>query len=108
MIHGVSEHAYELPADDTAAAGQLGRLADEAAGGDVVYLTRGGRRVAAIVPLRVGAVGLAALEAAEDAEDSAAALEAEAEWAADGYRTVPYEQVKAEADARDVRDAARG
>ncbi len=61
-----TQHAYELPA---AGGDELARLADEAAGGEVVYLTRGGRRIAAIVPLAAGAAGMAALEALEDAED---------------------------------------
>jgi len=89
----VSQHAYELPA---AGGDELARLADEAAGGDVVYLTRGGRRIAAIVPLAAGAAGMAALEALEDAEDERAAAQALAEWEADGFRTVPADQVWAE------------
>jgi antitoxin (DNA-binding transcriptional repressor) of toxin-antitoxin stability system len=96
MMGGVTQHAYELPAVE---GGELGRLADEAAGGEVVYLTRGGRRVAAIVPVAAGAAGMAALEAFEDAEDERAAAEALAEWEADGFRTVPAEQVWAETDA---------
>ncbi len=94
----MSEHAYELSPDTDPG---LSLLADEAAGGDVVYLTRLGQRVAAVVSLAAGAAGVAALEAAEDAEDSAAALAAEADWAADTYQTLPYLGVRAEADARD-------
>ena len=92
----VSQHAYELPAADE---GELGRLADEAAGGEVGYITRGGQRIAAIVPLAAGAAGMAALEALADAEDERAGAEALAEWAADDFRTVPAEQVWAETDA---------
>jgi antitoxin (DNA-binding transcriptional repressor) of toxin-antitoxin stability system len=91
--HGrVSQHAYELsPGED-----DLGRIADDVAGGEVVYLTRNGEQVAAVIPLRAVP---AALDAIEDAEDEAAARAALAEWAADGHRTIPAEQVWAEFDS---------
>lgn len=93
---GVSEHAYQLP---PAGEGDLDRLAEEAAGGEVVYLVRGGRRVAAVVSAAVAAAGAAAVEALEGADDERAAARALAEWEADGFRTVPAEQVWAETDA---------
>jgi antitoxin (DNA-binding transcriptional repressor) of toxin-antitoxin stability system len=58
-------HAFELPPDDQAPADAvLG-----AVGGEVVYLTRGGQPVAAIVPVEVAAAGEAAVIALEDAAD---------------------------------------
>ena len=60
------------------------RLAEAAAhaehGKDRVVLTRGGKAVAAVVPIE----DLQALEAAEDAEDAAAYAEALAAWEAEG------------------------
>jgi prevent-host-death family protein len=56
-------HAYELPPDDTLPADAV----REAAAGDVVYLTRNGLPVAAVVP----ADGAEYLEALEDAADLA-------------------------------------
>lgn len=54
----------------------LDEVADEsAATGEVIYLTRDGRRLVAIVPVEVAAE----IEAAEDAADIAAAEEAMAE-----------------------------
>ena len=85
----VSEHAYELPT----AEGELGRLAAEAEGGEVVYLTRHGRRVAAVVPVAAAVAGTAALLALENDEEERAAAEALAEWEADGFRTVQADEV---------------
>ena len=94
---GVSEHAYELSAADE---GPLSRLAAEAAGGDVVYLTRAGQRIAAVVPAEVAAAGAAAIEAAiealEDAEDIAAADAAIAEYEAGGGLTHSLDEVLTE------------
>ena len=98
----MSEHAYELPAVGAGDLGTLGEEIDAAVGGDVVYLTRGGRRVAALVPAAVAPVAAAAVEALEDAEDARAGVEALAEWEADGRVSYPFEQVRAEADARDA------
>ena len=95
----MAQHAYELPA---VGGDELGRLADEAASGEVVYLTRGGRRVAAIVPVAAGAAGMAALEALENAEDAAAADAAMDEYEAGGRVSYPFEQVWADAEARDA------
>jgi len=60
--------------------------AHEAAGGQVVYITEHGRRLAAIVPA----------ELAEDIADAAAARAARAS-VEEGEALVPWEQVKAEA-----------
>jgi antitoxin Phd len=64
----------ELPISEVA--GHLDEIADESvATGEVIYLTRNGRRLAAIVP----AEAAAEMEAAEDAADIAAAEAALAE-----------------------------
>jgi len=81
-------HAYELPPDDTAPAGAV----RGAAHGDVVYLTRQGEPVAAVVPPDVAAAGLAAVTALEDAADVRAARAALAE----GGETIPAERLWAE------------
>jgi len=65
----------------------LGEVVDRARAGEVVYLTRHGRRVAAVVP-----VENAELVEAEEEDDLAAAREAVAE----GGDPIPWEQVKAE------------
>lgn len=52
---------------------------DAAVDGQVVYLTRNGEPVAAIVPADVAIAGAAAVEALEDAEDIRAARAALAE-----------------------------
>jgi antitoxin (DNA-binding transcriptional repressor) of toxin-antitoxin stability system len=62
--------------------------AHEAAGGQVIHITEGGQRIAAIVPESV----LKALQAAEDATD---ATEADAAMDEPG-EDVPWEQAKAE------------
>lgn len=64
-----SAHAYELPPHTSAPA----EVVDEAAHGQVVYLTRNGEPIAAIVPADVAAAGAAAIEALEDGEDVRAA-----------------------------------
>lgn len=76
----------ELPIPE--ASDHLSEVAHEAAGGEVIYLTEGGRRLAAIVPAEVAA----ALEAAEDASDLAAARASVAE----GGDLIPAERVWAE------------
>ncbi len=64
----------EMPISE--ASGHLDEIAAEsAATGEVIYLTRDGRRLAAIVP----AEAAAEIEAAEDAADIAAATAAMAE-----------------------------
>lgn len=63
---------------------------DAGRAGAVVYLTRRGRRVAAIVPPELAAE----IEAAEDEADVAAARAALQE----GGTPIPWEQVKAELD----------
>jgi prevent-host-death family protein len=79
-----ASHAYELPADETVPADAV----REAAGGEVVYLTRNGTPVAAVVPADAAEY----LEALEDAADIIAARRAMAEQAP----SVPADQVWAE------------
>jgi prevent-host-death family protein len=79
-----SAHAYELPADQTVPADAV----REAVDGEVVYLTRDGTPVAAVV----SADAADYLEALEDAADIIAARRALAEQAP----SVPAEQVWAE------------
>ena len=74
-------HAYELPADQTVPADAV----REAADGEVVYLTRNGTRVAAVVPADAAEY----LQALEDAADIIAARRALAEQAP----SVPAEEV---------------
>lgn len=82
-----AEDMSEMPISE--ASGHLDEVANEsAATGEVIYLTRDGRRLAAIVPVEVAAE----IEAAEDAADIAAAGEAMAEPGED----VPAEAVWAE------------
>ena len=81
---GMTEHAYELPPDDTAPADAV----REAAAGEVVYLTRNGAPVAAVVPAEAAEY----LEALEDAADAIAARRA----LADDAPSIPAEQVWAE------------
>jgi prevent-host-death family protein len=81
------EHMSEVPISE--ASGHLDEVADEsAATGEVIYLTRDGRRLAAIVPAEVAAE----IEAAEDAADIAAAEAAMAEPGED----IPAEAIWAE------------
>lgn len=80
----MTEHAYELPPDDTAPADAV----HEAAAGEVVYLTRNGTAVAAVVPADAAEY----LQALEDAADAIAARRALAE----GGPSIPAEQVWAE------------
>jgi antitoxin (DNA-binding transcriptional repressor) of toxin-antitoxin stability system len=77
-------HAYELPADDTVPADAV----REAAGGEVVYLTRDGTPVAAVV----SADAAEYLEALEDAADVIAARRA----LADKAPSIAAEEVWAE------------
>ena len=77
-------HAYELPADQTVPADAI----REAAGGEVVYLTRNGTPVAAVVSVDAAEY----LEALEDAADVIAARRSLAEEAP----SVPADQVWAE------------
>jgi len=73
----VSEHAYELHGEPA----ELDRLADAARAGEVIYLTRGGQRIAALVPAD-------AAEAMERAEDVADIEAARAALADPGRRSV--------------------
>ncbi|MGH7870263.1 MAG: hypothetical protein ACREP9_22130 [Candidatus Dormibacteraceae bacterium] len=86
----MSENAYEISGDD----GQdLSRLAVGAMGGNIIYLTRHGQRVAAVVSAGVAAAGAAAIEAYEDARIG---MEAHAEWEDSGRVSYPLREVLAE------------
>lgn len=96
----MGEPAETLPSGDAAlsiteARGQLADVVNEAAyAGTVTYLTRHGRRLAAIVPVEAAE----ALERAEDAYLSQLAREALDEMHREGGKTIPLEQVIAELD----------
>jgi antitoxin Phd len=81
----VSVRVFELHGDEPA---DLERLADAASSGEVIYLTRDGKRIAAVVPAD-------AADALERAEDAWLAKLAAASLAEEG-ESVPLEQVKAE------------
>ena len=83
-----SAHAYEL----APYASPPAEAVEAAEHGQVVYLTRSGKPIAAIVPADVAAAGAAAVEALEDAEDIRAARAALAEPGPD----VPMSQVWAD------------
>jgi antitoxin Phd len=84
-VDGVSEQTCELHGDDPA---DLEQLADAASSGEVIYLTRDGKRIAAVV----AADAADAIERAEDARLAKLTAEALAEEG----ESVPLEQVKAE------------
>ena len=75
----------ELPVEESPAVAAPAR---QAASGQVIHITEGGQRIAAIVPESM----VEALLAAEDAEDAA---EADAAWDEPG-ESIPLEQVEAE------------
>jgi antitoxin (DNA-binding transcriptional repressor) of toxin-antitoxin stability system len=85
----------ELALEDTPA---VANAAHEAAGGQVVYITERGERVAAIVPAALAAelANLSPDELLEDFADAAVARAARASIAS-GEPVIPWEQVKAEA-----------
>lgn len=75
----------ELPLEESPAVAAPAR---QAARGQVIHITEGGQRIAAIVPESM----VEALLAAEDAEDAA---EADAAWDEPG-ESIPLEQIEAE------------
>jgi prevent-host-death family protein len=89
----MSENAHELPITD--ARGRLAEVVNEAAyAGHVTYLTRRGRRLAAIMPVE-------AAEAAERWEDEQLgkmADEAFEDMASTGQEPIPVEQMRRELD----------
>lgn len=90
----MSESAHELPVSDVR--GRLADIVNEAAyGGQITYLTRHGRRLAAIVPVE-------AAEAAERWEDEQLgrmADEAVEEMSRTGEKPVPLDEVRRELGA---------
>lgn len=90
----------------TEARSQLPELLDtHVREGHVVYLTRYGRRVGAVVSAEVAE----RLEELEDAYWSARARQARQELAASGERPIPWEQAVAELEAADAEaDATDG
>ena len=75
----------ELPVEESPA---MAAPARQAARGEVIVVTEGGQRIAAIAPESM----VEALRAAEDAEDAA---EADAAWEEPG-ESIPLEQIEAE------------
>jgi hypothetical protein len=75
----------ELPVEESPAVAGPAR---QAARGQVIHITEGGQRIAAIVPESM----VEALRAAEDAEDAA---EADTAWDEPG-ESIPLEQIEAE------------
>jgi antitoxin Phd len=92
-LDAVTEHAYELVHPD--ADNELDRLAATASEGEVIYLTRAGERIAAVVPADMAAAVEAVIAALEDAADARAAREAMAEIEA-GAPTIPLAQLEAD------------
>jgi antitoxin (DNA-binding transcriptional repressor) of toxin-antitoxin stability system len=89
MFHPMSEHAYELHGDDP---GAVERLAQAAGHGEVVYLTRAGVPIAAIVPAALAAAIAAAIKAAEDIAAADEAMDA----VESGEPAIPAEELWAE------------
>jgi antitoxin (DNA-binding transcriptional repressor) of toxin-antitoxin stability system len=83
-----SSHAYELPPHTSAPA----EAVDAAEHGQIVYLTRNGEPIAAIVPANVAGTAAAAVEALEDAEDIRAAHAA----LADPAPSIPMSEILTE------------
>jgi hypothetical protein len=77
----------ELPVEESPAVAAPAR---QAAGGQVIHITEGGQRIAAIVPESM-VEGLLAAEDAEDAAEADVAMDEPGE-------SIPWEQVKAELD----------
>jgi hypothetical protein len=85
---GMEEAAYELPA---AGADPLSRLASAAERDEITFLVRGGRSVAAVVPVDVAIAGAAAVQALEDAADAGAIRDA-----ASGMPQMPHDDLMTE------------
>jgi len=89
----------EVPSGVTAAA-------RDAARGQVVYLTKDGQRLAAIVPAEIAAeMESMPPEAFRELLEAFADAEAARQALAEGGEPVPWEQVKAEAEAQTEREA---
>lgn len=99
----MSEPAFDHDPHDlpiSAARDQLSEVVNAAAyGGEITYVTRRGRRLAAIVPASL----IDAIRAQEDAED---VREADAAMAEPG-ESIPWETVKAEPSRRMAEKVSR-
>ena len=94
----------EIPLDE--ASGEVTAAAHDAAHGQVVYLTENGQRLAAIVPAEIAAeMESMPPEAFRELLENFADAEAARQALAEGGEPVPWEQVKAEAEAQAVREA---
>jgi prevent-host-death family protein len=93
----MSEPAAELPV--TSARDRLAEVVNQAAyGGEITYLTRHGKRLAAVVPLDVAE----SAEADEDAWLSRLAAEAREEMAREGSAPIPLAQVLADLETAET------
>ena len=81
----------ELPVET---APGVAEAAAEAARGEVVYLTRNGRRLAAIVPTEFAAV-LEGIAPGEEVREDLAGLAAARHVSAEPAESIPWEQVEA-------------
>jgi hypothetical protein len=89
----------EIPLDD--ASSEVAAAAQDAARGQVVYLTMNGERLAAIVPPEIAAeMESLSPEAFRELLENFADAEAVRQALAEGGETVSWEQVKAEAEAQ--------
>jgi prevent-host-death family protein len=93
----MTEPAAELPV--TSARDRLAEVVNQAAyGGEITYLTRRGKRLAAVVPLDVAE----SAEAAEDAWLSRLATEAREEMTREGSAPIPLAQVLADLETSET------
>jgi hypothetical protein len=86
----------ELPLDD--APSDVTAAAEGAGSGHIIYLTKGGCHLAAIVPVEIaGALELMGREAFLELVEDFADVEAARDALADAWDATPWEGVKAEA-----------
>lgn len=93
----IADRSIEVPARSGAPV----EAVEAAADGDVVFLTRDGEPVAAVVPVYVAQVGVRVMEAYEDEEDGRA-LQAAAE---DQEESIPLSEVLKQFAEREAADA---
>jgi DNA-binding MarR family transcriptional regulator len=95
----------EIPLDD--APSEVAAAAQDAARGQVVYLTMHGQRLAAIISPEIAAeMESMSPEAFRELLENFADAEAARQALAEGGEPVPWEQVQAEAEAQVTREAA--